>query len=357
MLIYFVVLSCAVLLCFLSRIDKHSVSAKNIFLFALFCLLSLFAGLRDRTVGTDTNSYVYRFLQVVSGTGYTGNELSIDQEPAYFIVQELAAVFSNDYVALLLLTSSIFVLCVLIVLNKLSFNITLSLFTFICLGYYTFCFNAIRQSLALCIYMLSIPFLIKKKFIKYCAIVLLASMFHKTIIIAIPIYFILIMPVSKKSYLIYFIITLVSIVALPSLLQYGAQIEDRYQLYQESVTGGEMLTVFYFLLSAFFIWVRKYIHKENIASYDIYLNMSIMGTIIYLVVFFSSAYVELTRFAIYFQVGAVFLWPYIFKSLKNKHIYLPIYFLFIVGHLAFMYIFINQMADLVPYTVNPNIRI
>ena len=72
-----------------------------------------------------------------------------------------------------------------------------------------------------------------------------------------------------------------------------------------------MLTVFYMLITAFFIIRRKKIDLEYLSKYDVFLNMMLFGTLIFMVVQVNNMYVELTRFAAYFQVASVFLWAYI----------------------------------------------
>ena len=65
----------------------------------------------------------------------------------------------------------------------------ISLFVYITLGQYAFCFNGERQALAIAIYILAIQYIKSRDFKKYCLIVLIAALFHKTIIVAITVIF------------------------------------------------------------------------------------------------------------------------------------------------------------------------
>lgn len=168
--------------------------------------------------------------------------------------------------------------------------------------------NAALQGIAVGIYMLSFPYLLKHDFKRYALVVLAAAMFHKTVVVTLPMYFLFTRGYSVKNiaFLIGGSVLLTSM--LPVLLNYGASVEQRYQLYlEESQGGGEMLMFFYVAMGAYFILQRKFIGNEVKQKYDSYLMMFISGSTIYLIVVIMGLYIELTRFAAYFQVAAVFL--------------------------------------------------
>ena len=203
------------------------------------------------------------------------------------------------------------------------------------------------------IYMLSIPYLKNKQFVKYTIIVLCAALFHKSIVVAIPLYFFFTMRFSLKSVILAIIGGLAIGYYLPALLSIGESLEARYALYSEgNATGGYLLTAFYVALAIFFITQRKSITRESLYLYDVFLNMLIVGSAIYIIVALSGAYVELTRFAAYFQIASVFLWPFILKERKVP-ISKPVLIIAVIGHLGFFAIYLSKMANLTPYILNP----
>ena len=325
-----------------------------------FCLLliimSLFAGLRSSVVGTDSGGYARSF----ESFSYAHRQLEqgismLTDEPGFFYLQKILGSFSNDYVVLFTGVALIFSVFVLMAIRKNSEMPLFSLFVFVTLGYYTFVFNAARQGLAMAIYMTSIQFILSRKFWKYVIVVLIAAMFHKTIIIAIPLYFIFTMKYSVKTLILVFGGGLVIGYLLPTFLAFGSTLEDRYALYVTGdATGGYMLTAFYIILSTFFIFQRRFIKCEVLSTYDVFLLMLIIGSVIYLVVSLTGAYVELTRFAAYFQVGAVFLWPMLVKN-RLRPLGKLVYIIVAVGHLLFFAIYLTRMANLTPYVLNPSL--
>lgn len=329
---------------------------RYVFVVLLYIVMSLFAGFRSSIVGTDTGEYAIEYEEQYYTDYDLGHGISVlTEEPAFYYLQKWLGQLSNEYYVLLIGIAIVFCFFVVISIEKNSLSPVLSLFVFITLGYYTFVFNAARQAIAMAIYMTSIPFLHKKRFWEYSLIVLCAALFHKTIIIAIPLFFIFTMKFSHKSVIIAIVGGLIIAYALPVLLDYGASLEARYALYKEGrATGGLLLTLFYTILTVFFAVEKKNIRVEYRKAYDVFLNMLMIGSAIYLIVSITGAYVELTRFAAYFQISTVFLWPILLKASKRP-VNKLIVALALIGHIGFFAIYLSKMANLTPYIFNPSI--
>lgn len=316
----------------------------------IFIAMTLFVGLRDASVGTDTGSYVRGFNTF--SELYKDSSLKWNKEPGFWLLNQLGHALGNNYAVLLILVAATTYASVLTIIVKYSDSLLISLFVYITLCYSTFCVNAARQGIAVGIYMLSFPYLLKCDFKRYVLVVLAAAMFHKTVVVAIPMYFLFTMEYSFKTVVIMVVGSVALTSMLPVLLNYGASVEQRYRLYLEgSQGGGEMLMVFYVAMAVYFVLQRKYISDEIKQKYDTFLLMFISGSTIYLIVVVMGLYVELTRFAAYFQVAALFLWPMILKN-PNHEVPGAYKAAIIIGHLCFMAIFLTRMANLVPYMLN-----
>ena len=172
---------------------------------------------------------------------------------------------------------------------------------------------------------------------------------------AIPLYFVFTLKYSHQTLAFVTLISLLVGIFLPNILSYGMTVEERYALYVEgNAKGGYLLTVFYVILALFFISQRKHIRHNALRRYDVFLLMLITGSAIYLVVSLTGAYVELTRFAAYFQIGSVFLWAMLAKE-RRVPLNMVVYIVAVLGHLGFYAIFLSRMANLIPYLINPNI--
>lgn len=316
----------------------------------IFIAMTLFIGLRDASVGTDTAGYARGFNDFDELDA--GERLQWDKEPGFWLLNQLGRSLGDNYAVLLSLVAGVAYTGALFAMKKLSKNLLVSLFVYLTLCYFTFCVNAARQGIAVGIYMMALSCLLNKDFKRYVMWVLLAAMFHKTVVVTIPMYFLFTRKYNIKTVALMIMGSVVLTSMLPLLLDYGASMEQRYKLYlEESKGGGEMLTVFYVAMGVYFIIRRKFIEIADKETYDTFLLMFLSGSIIYALVVSMGLYIELTRFAAYFQIAAVFLWPMILKNEQQK-VTLIYKTLIILGHLGFMAIYLARMANLVPYSLN-----
>jgi hypothetical protein len=315
----------------------------------------LFAGLRNRSVGTDTSTYVKSFLGTKGFLDYYYDDNPSKIEVGYAILQSIASFLSDNYISLLL-TVSIFILYFQIsAIKKLSYLPLVSFFVFITFGIYTFSFNGIRQAIAASIFMYAVQYVIEGNFKKYAFWILIGFLFHKTIIITLPLYYIFRKRFTFKLFFLLLLASLISSVFFHQIINFGVIISEKYIVYIETEeVGGKLLTLFYTILSIVFVIFRYNMRIVNIKQYDIYLNMFLVAAMIYLIVYFSEAYVELTRLAFYFLISSVFIWPILFKSVSKKSF--PLLLLFFIGiQLIFFYIFLSKMSGLIPYKLNADI--
>lgn len=350
MLIYFLCLIVVTISAAISQRRGNDKIRSGFFTAVAFAVLVLVAGFRNRSVGTDTEAYVRGFENLRTFAD-VWRESSL--EPGYLILTAVTRAISSDYWVLLSVIAVIAVYFFMRSIYLLSDNPAVSLFVFITMGYYTFFFNGARQGLACAIYALAIVPLIQGNFKKYAFWVLLAFCFHKSVIVALPLYFIF---RQNNTYL--FVFQMIvgatgAVLCFGTFLEIGVLISDKYMIYQElEATGGKFLTLFYVLLSAFFVYYRDFIPLAERKIYDYFLNMLIFGSTIYVVVSFSGGYVELTRLAIYFQISAIFLWPIVLRNIRRSQKRFLVEYAFLAGHIGYFYIFINKMAGLVPYQFN-----
>lgn len=312
----------------------------------------LLAGLRDCSVGDDTLGYAIHYEQ----TPTICDTWEASQESGYLILRIIAHSISHDYWAILTVTAVVAVSCYMVAIYKFSLNPAMSLFVLISMGYYTFIFNGARQGLACAIYALAFGSLIDGMFLRYVLYVGIAFLFHKSAIIALPLYIVFRQESSLKYVVLTSVVAAIIVLFFPVLFQVAAIVNPRYSIYQELETrGGELLTVFYALLSIFFFLFRHAISTEDRPAYDCFLNMLIVGATVYIAVRLVDGYVELMRVAAYFQIASVFLWPIAFRSMEHiweRGTRLAIGFVFAAGHLAFFYIFLLKIGKLTPYQLN-----
>jgi hypothetical protein len=148
----------------------------------------LIAGLRDSTVGSDTDLYVIPIFNGIASNGQNLIEF-IDSYPGmewgYLLLTFVIAQLTDQSVFLLLSIHVLIILPLYMTAMKWREYLSPVLFMFI---YYMIFFqeslSIARQSIALSFSMLAFTFFLEKKYIKYVVFTLCAFLFHQTALVA-----------------------------------------------------------------------------------------------------------------------------------------------------------------------------
>lgn len=340
-------------------VNNQKVNSINISIFgfvAIVVLLILFEGLRSDMVGTDTGGYCRGFSNRL-GRWWTlnySNPKNLIQEPGFGLVNLFASLFGDNYLYLLLTCACCCVFPALICIRKSSIDFSASLMVYITFGCYLFGFAGMRQGIAMSIFLFSFPYLFSKDFKRFLIIVFIAALFHKSVLLALPIYFICTLKYSLKSIIIVVIFSLLFGGLISSLVLFSSSIDERYAYYMEETEAGSgmLLTLSCVLLTLFLMMQRKHIPSHRLRVYDSSLMMMIVACSIYLVVTLTGNNTEINRFAQYFQLGAIFLFAELAVACKRKGLTLPI----IILNLFFIAYYIGYVAKIggiTKYTLNP----
>lgn len=347
MLPYFLVLILSLALMYAYESNRNN----KIYLFFVGIVLATLVGFRSELVGTDTMGYCRTFFNMQDYHSLPSVFSSFTTEKGWLTLNYLLSRLGDHYYILLLAVGIICNTLALYIINKQSTALVLSLFVYITLAFYLFAFAAVRQSVAMSIYMLALPYLLNKDFKRYVVVVIIAALFHQTVLIALPLYFFFRMPYSKKTLALVTVGGLVMGALVSSIMVFASTVEDRYSVYTEFEGGGELFTVFYVILAIFFVVQRSKIKKESRAHYDIMLNMLIFGGLVYLMVTLSGLYGEVTRFAAYFQFSVMFLWAELYTHRKKK-LSVIFWVAVAIGHLGYFYIYLSKIGHITPYLFN-----
>jgi hypothetical protein len=353
LLIYFVILLLATLLGSLVSKYKESPFLSFIFLGFLFTLLVVFAGVRDLSVGTDTENYRATFLYKLN------TEISIlnifsGVEPGFILFQTISQNITKDFTIFLFLIAAFVVGLSMWTMKKLSLSFPISMFVFITLGYYLFFFNGARQAMSAAIYGLAlIPLLSGKKY-QYIILVFVAFLFHKSALAMLPLVIPLTMRISLKQFMVTAIFTLVLTSALSILITLSPDlVSDKLANYHNRTAGGgKLLMIAYIIMTLYFYLNRKYIPQNSIKEYSLYLNLCLFTTFIYIFVNLGGRDVNLIRITLFSSYGFILIWPLILKNVNFYKSVVP-WFFFIIIHLIFFYIYISKMMT--PYFINPEL--
>jgi hypothetical protein len=354
MLIYLINLSVVVLAAYLARKSKYALFSKFLLGIA-FVSMVLVAGLRNRTVGSDTGDYIRDFnnIRTLADVAAYGSTMG---EYGFWILIWLIHFVSNDYMVFFTAIALIVVGCYQRAIIAYSGEIGISFFVFIAMGFYTFFFNGARQGIACAIYALAIGPMFDRNFKKYFAFVLLAFLFHKTAIMTLPVYFIVNRDNTIKNNLFIVLIGGVAATFYENIVEVASRVDARYAYnLVPGEGGGYLMAAFSFVLGVFFLAFKKSVHIDR-ARYDRFLNMFVFGVMIGGVSTVLSANPSgALRFRVYFEVASVFLWPIVFMNISDRLSKFVLGYFFVIGFLIFYVLTTQRFSDLVPYNFNPSL--
>lgn len=150
-------------------------------------------------IGPDYNKiYEKIFLQIESKT-YLKTALSV--EKGYEYLNKFVAIFTAEPVWIFFITSALIIILFFCAFYINSEDSILSILVFFICGLYFDSFNGIRQYIAIGITLCSFKFIKQHNFVKYCIGIVAASLFHTSVLMMIPLYFIKKIKMPKTIFL------------------------------------------------------------------------------------------------------------------------------------------------------------
>lgn len=158
-------------------------------------ILSFVSGFRWR-VGTDFTGYVNLFYR--ARTTLVSDFLSY-KEPGITLLAFIGGYIANNPIILFILTSIITITLYIVTIEKYSDTFILSILLYMFIGSWHGAFNGIRQYIAAAIVFAGHRYIFEKKLIKYLLVIAIASLFHRTVLIMIPVFFLVGRKITFKN--------------------------------------------------------------------------------------------------------------------------------------------------------------
>jgi len=170
----------AALLCLLALILpwERTKLANRVYATLAFGLFGFVAAIRSPTVGADTQQY-YDYYPIIGSLNWADSG-ELRYEAGYFFLNKIAFLMSQSPQVFIAATS-LFVLSVLgWFIGKYSPSAVLSALLFLFLQGYAMILTALRQSLAMAVFLLFIPQLLRQRYLTFAVGVALAAQFHSS---------------------------------------------------------------------------------------------------------------------------------------------------------------------------------
>lgn len=321
--------------------------------------LILIAGFKHIKVGTDTASYVHFFNKIQS----FNDVISVAEEQGeigFWLLNYLGHFIADNHYIVFLLSAAIISGCYFYSIK--AFNLkTLSLFTLLFIGPYYFQLNGTRQAIAIAIFSISVIFILRKQFLYYLLSILLGFLFHKSMILCLPLYFLFIGDIKPRKVAAIMLLFIILLVFFESFINIAADIDPRYSTYgnKQDQRGGLVVSSFNILLFFWFIICRN-VNKQILATrtFDSLLILYLLGALISVLAMVLGVDPSgFLRMSIYFVQMSTFLLPMTILSFRDRNTRYIITFAAVILMTAYFYLTTSTFSNLTPYRFNADIEI
>jgi hypothetical protein len=302
-------------------------------------------------IGTDYFTYynTYSKVSVLDLKEWIHHfELLKGTVPGLVIIGKISSIVGNTHLFFGLLNA----LTLIPIVNALAkqwdnHDIGLMLFCYYCLSYLS-SGNIIKQSVAVAILIWSLKYVFERKPIKFCLVIVIAALFHISVIVALPIYF---LRESKSEVIRGWKKTAVIIGAIVFLYYIdviATKMGGRWVNYSEGMGSSNLsfyLNLFYLVV---FLVLRKRLVEAD-ARNDLLIFMQAIGVILYFVGFWN---VYLKRIGLYYTFPQFFLLaqiPEVMNTNKTKLLMKFVIILYVLTFFILDYVVLKQ-SGMIPYT-------
>ncbi len=316
MLVYFIGTVLSVLLAYISlKIKKYQrlnnagkYTMAKLFAFLSFVPLTAIMAVRYN-VGTDYGSY-YSFFYSIPDR----------MEKGYALLNNISARITGDPQGIFVISAVIICGCYFYMIYKESASPVYSILLFVLCKDYFIAMNGMRQYIATAIMILALPYMKEKKIFKSLIFLVIAFLFHKSVIIFVPLYILYIIEITPLVSGIAIIIVYILSYAIRGFV---FPILLRFEFYNNYFTGAyantnEDFNWYYTLVFLCFFILLTYEYKEVIQCKELKLLYS--GIVLALFITSLSAVMptNFTRLAWHMNSLVVIYTPLAIKKLDLK---------------------------------------
>ena len=351
--IYFFLIGAELCIPFLfAGMENKDKRDRRILFFSVFIIFLLMA-LKAPTVGRDIPGY-QNMYELTRYRDWGDFDLSWMESGYEILMMVFSKIFRAPFQVFMAAIYGFVYLSYYLFLKRYSEDFTTSVLIYICFTFMTFDMSAIRTVLGVAICLNAIPFATEKGLkntILFVLITLLATQFHKSAYIFFIAFFIIRIPFTLWTSILYIGIPIVVLINKRELLYF---IDTYFKQINEtsSAMGGNLLVYMLCLLLTGFIWYKCDREEEErevgaFSTTGLAVRMIYAGILIQL---FASNTV-LSRMAEYMQIFIIVLIPNNICRLDDKSriiVKLALYILAIVYFWRFS--LLTNTLDIVPYT-------
>lgn len=281
------------------------------------------ASLRNQFV--DTAAYISAFNASDADINKAFNVLFAEgkQKGWDFILIMFKVFFSDNYHWWLTLIAIVSGISIMRTLRKYSVNYLYSMYLYVTSLIFLWMFNGIRQFVVAAIMFRLCDLIVKRKCLLYIIAVLLCSTIHTTILVMLPMYFIVSDTPFKKRMLLFIVAIMFSVFAISPLLEtmetvlHDTSYASNLDQFAEDDGVNPIRVLFKAIPVVMALFKRKEIERINNDFLNVCVNMSTISVGIYIIGIFTSG-IMIGRLPLYFDLYNLLLIPYLIKMIYTK---------------------------------------
>ena len=304
--------------------QKYTVRKDHAYIL-LVTVLVLFAGLR--TSYNDTGNYIRGFNNAPGLAAFLSDPENLNpfKNPLFYLYQSFLKSFTSNSQVLIFTTSLFTQIAFVGFIKRYSQDFTFSIFLYLTLGTFVFTLAAMKQVVGMAFLMMAVPYLEKKKWIRYYGLVIIAMLFH-TYAVAFAI-----LPLFFKRPWKMFTFIFVAVVAVlmmnftEVITEFMDQANDlgktlaEYEIFDNNSVNIFRLAV-YAVTPLISLVFQKWVFHRSSPTENMLIHMSIIS-LAFMTMGTQSGANMFGRMATYFELGTICCLPQMLKKIFDRPSY------------------------------------
>ena len=279
----------------------------------IFVVLFLPAALRLE-VGNDYGSYVDTIHEIYVG-GY------VVTEPFFNLVVKILCIFAGgeDYLLVFAFFAGIITWLFLKVIYEQTEEFSMAFFLFMTLGIYFRTYNTVRYYFVLAITLYSFRYVLKKEYGKFVLLILFAALFHKSVLVVLPLYIMAALPWKKWFMGLLLLGTGFFFLFQDIIMNVALELYPSYKntifLQTESGLSGNLLTIARCIAVLCFCLICKKEKSLEKQENQFYFKLNILAIALYI----CGSFLPLVgRIGYYLITAHIFLIPSVLSGIEDR---------------------------------------
>ncbi len=294
-------------------VQKESAFRDKVYLTGIFVLLFLCSALRF-DIGNDYEQYTRTAHEAYVG-GYVVTEVGFNQ-----IVRLLYTVFGGEYYELVFAVFAFATLAFFLkAFYEQSIDFSFTYFLFMTFGLYFQTYNTVRYYLALSIALYAMRYVLNRDVIKFIFWIVLAALFHKSVLLTIPVYWIASYAWKKWMIAAGLVFSAGCFLAKGAVLKLALLLYPSYEntVYLEGGTSPISILRGVLVLGLYVWYCRQGKEQREDEELRFYAQLNLLSVVV--CIFFAFLPV-ITRIAYYFSISQLLMIPKLLQGIEEEKI-------------------------------------